>query len=148
MVHWYIDFEAFQFNNTFYIKEICILKHDRTICLNYYVKNPQDIPYLPFSKTIQYQMQRHQLSWNFGHLTFDNTIQQIRAHVGGCIVYIKGHEKFCFLKEHIPNLYKIDAFPSFKSMNNCASDVCDVRHGTNCARRKVHELRFIDIYKA
>jgi len=88
------------------------------------------------------------VSWNFGHLTFDNTIQQIRAHVGGCIVYIKGHEKFCFLKEHIPNLYKIDAFPSFKSMNNCASDVCDVRHGTNCARRKVHELRFIDMYKA
>ena len=59
MVFWYIDFEAYHFDHKFYPKEICILKSDRTTCLNYYIKNPKDIENLPISKTIQHQLQRH-----------------------------------------------------------------------------------------
>ena len=71
-------------------------------------------------------------------------MQQIHKKVGSCEVYIKGYEKFCFLKDYIPNLIEMHTSPSFETMNNCLSSVCDVLHGKYCARRKVHELRYID----
>jgi len=112
--------------------------------LNYYIKNPKDIYNLPISNAIQHQLQGHRLSWKFGDIIFEEAMQQIQENVATCEVYIKGREKCCFLKEYIPNLIEMPTSPSIETMNSCLSDVCDTLHGKYCAKRKVHELRYID----
>ena len=146
MVHWYIDNEAYQFDATFHVKKICILKNDCSQCFNYFVKNPDDLPHLPSTDTVRHQMRRHKLSWIFGDVTFASVLKQIIQKLGPTAppVYIKGFEKFTFLRPHITNLRQMPESPSFDSMNNCMCEMCDAKHGKYCARRKVHELRYYD----
>jgi hypothetical protein len=91
-------------------------------------------------------MNRHHLGWTLGDVTFDDAMHAIHANVGSYPVYIKGHEKYCFLKEHLLNLYELPESPSFEKMTNCMNEVCGL-HGRYCARRKVHELYFHDFHK-
>ena len=144
MAHWYIDFEIYQFDHTCFVKEICTLKHDQSVCMNFHVKNPDDIKYLPCSQSMQYQMQRHQLSWQFRFTTFERAILEICKVVGTEAVYIKGYEKYLYLEQYIPHLIELDDSPSFNELNNCTSEICYVNHGKYCARRKVHELLFLE----
>jgi hypothetical protein len=35
----------------------------------------------------------------------------------------------------------LNNIPSFKILNSCANERCEVKHGNTCARRKVYELQ-------
>jgi len=60
-------------------------------------------------------------------------------------VYAKGLEKVNYLKIWLPQIQEMTWISTpFKKLYNCVSEVCEIGHGLNCARRKVHELRYID----
>jgi hypothetical protein len=60
-------------------------------------------------------------------------------------VYGKGSEKVKFLKTWLLQIEDMTWIKtSFKKLYNCVSEVCEIGHGLNCARRKVHELRYVD----
>src|SRR5437867_3759034 len=62
-----------------------------------------------------------------------------------CITYVKGGEKTQFLEDEGFEVRNLDFVPSFKTLNECTTDWCEIKHGKSCARRKVHELkRYID----
>ena len=52
---WYIDFEGYQYNNRYIVKEIAILNGDPLQCFNYFTKNPSDLNKRPNNQTIDYQ---------------------------------------------------------------------------------------------
>ena len=58
---------------------------------------------------------------------------------------MKGDEKAQFLEDEGFEVRTLDFVPSFKTLNECTTDWCEIKHGRSCARRKVHELkRYID----
>jgi hypothetical protein len=138
---WYVDFEAYQIDGHYYVKEIAII--DRH-CYNYFIKNPRHLPYLPNNSTTYFQFTRHELPWNFGNVTFVEAIHDIRQKVKFDTIYCKGTEKTKFLKAWLPQTIEIDWIPAFNELNNCIHETCDYEHGNNCARRKVHEMQYAD----
>jgi hypothetical protein len=92
-----------------------------------------------------HQFKRHKLDWTFGDYHFIEAINDIILKVKCDKVYGKGSEKVKFLKTWLPQIEDMTWIKiSSKNLFNCASEVCGLGHGLNCARRKVHELRFID----
>lgn len=144
---WYIDFEGYHFDNRFFVKEIAILNKDTYACYNYFVKNPCEIPLPPNTQTIHYQFKRHNLRWKLGDYSFSEAIADIILKVKHDAVYGKGTEKVKFLQRWLPQIEEMTWITtSFKNLYNCPSEVCEIRHGINCARRKVHELQYTDTF--
>lgn len=146
---WYIDFEAYQLDNKYYVKEISIVNKDTLQCYNYFVKNPSEIPDRPNNQTFWYQYKRHHLRWKFGDYNFLEAIGDIIIKVKGDAVFGKGPDKVNYLKIWLPQIEEMTWIVTpFRSLYNCISEVCEIEHGLNCARRKVHELRYVDcMYK-
>lgn len=146
---WYIDFEGYQFDNKYIVKEIAILNKDTLVCYNYFVNSPSKIPERPITQTTYYQYKRHNLRWKFGDYHFWDAIGDIMSKVKCDAVYGKGPEKVKYLQEWLPQIEEMTWIQTpFKKLYNCVSEVCNIAHGLNCARRKVHELRYIDcMYK-
>ena len=140
---WFIDFEDFHFPNIgFIIKEIAILSGDGDRCYNYFIKGPTSVS-IDHCKTYNYQFDRHMLRWEFGDYEFEEAMMDIASKLKYDIVYIKGNEKFKFISSMFPcpNFIELEHISAFKYLNNCMSERCEVKHGNNCARRKVYELR-------
>lgn len=146
---WYLDFEGYHFDNTFFVKEIAILNSDTLECFNYFVQNPRKIPHLPNTAATNYQYKKHNLRWTFGDYHFWEAIGDIMSKIKNDAVFAKGPEKVKFLQTWLPQIEDMTWINTpFKNLYNCITDVCDVKHGLTCARRKVNELRYIDcMYK-
>ena len=58
-------------------------------------------------------------------------------------VYVKGREKFEYLRNMFPRpmFVELEDVPAFKNLNNCVHERYEMRHGNHCARRKVYELK-------
>ena len=61
---WYLDFEAYKVYGSFYVKEIAILKNDRTQCWIYYISHHGIT--VPTSYEFQRQASQLQFAWSFG----------------------------------------------------------------------------------
>jgi len=149
MMVWYIDMEAYHYNGNFIAKEIAIVNSDDSQCFHYFIKNPQDLPRRPATPSCYFQFKRHNLDWNFGKWNFTDAISDIQQHIKDDIVFAKGVEKTKFLQRWFPQLQDtVWISTPFKNLNKCFSALCNVKHGRNCARRKVHELMYADkLYK-
>lgn len=146
-MYWLIDFEGYSYGyHDYIIKEICILSSDGKQCFNYFIRNPKNEPSIPNNKTILYQYNRLKLKWRFGDFSFNEALDDIFYKVGSANLCIKGSEKKQFLeKQGFITVHEIEGIPSFKVLNECMGEWCEIRHGKWCARRKVNELkRFID----
>ena len=149
MPFWYLEFEAYKVDGSFYVKEIAILKNDRTECWNYYISH-HDIS-VPTSYEFRRQASQLQLAWSFGDYRFDDAIVQIKTKIGNDIVIFCTRnseydtEKYTFLKNFLPQLIEQFYEVGFE-MVNCINDKCDVNHGF-CARQRMHELRYYDYNK-
>ncbi len=97
---------------------------------------------------MHYQFKRHKIRWEAGDHSFKDAMDDIRKKVEDRSVYVKGFEKVQFLQNELWLVHDLEFIPSFKKLNNCYSDWCEYRHGSYCARRKVHELKnYIDTHK-
>ena len=76
MRYWYIDFESYQIEGRFYVKEIAILSHDLQQCYVYYTKSPKNMA-IRKDSCIRYQRRQHDISWNYGFDTFKNIMIDI-----------------------------------------------------------------------
>lgn len=142
---WYIDFEGYHFDDTFHVKEIAILNKDTHQCYNYFIQNPFNIPDLPHTSATHFQYRRHNLKWKCGDYQFWEAIFDIMCKIRDDTVYGKGAEKVKFLQTWLPQIEDMVWIRTpFKNLNNCVGELCEFKHGRNCARRKVHELRYID----
>jgi len=143
---WYVDFEGYHYDGRFVVKEIAILNKVTLQCFHYFVKNPCNLPNAPNTQTIDYQFKRHKLRWKSGDYHFLDAICDIMTQVKhNDSVYAKGLEKVNYLKIWLPQIQEMTWISTpFKKLYNCVSEVCEIGHGLNCARRKVHELRYID----
>jgi len=145
---WYIDFEGYQYNNRYIVKEIAILnKNNKTECYYYFTQNPSDVPLIrPINKTLDYQHKRHRLDWEFGNTKFLDAIADIKDLIGRHdTVLAKGPEKTRFLKKWLPQITEMCWLTTpFKELRRCCGEICHFRHGLNCARRKVFELYAAD----
>lgn len=145
---WYIDFEAYKVNDTFYVKEIAILKNDRTECWTYHISHHGTT--LPTSPDFRQQQSQLLLAWSYGEYnSFDQVIDLLKAKIGNNIVIFSSANnndtaKYKFLKNFIPHLTEQPYEFGFE-MINCKSEKCDVTHG-NCARQRVYELRYCDYH--
>ena len=139
---WFLDFEGFQLpNDGFIVKEIAILSSDGDRCYNYFIRGPKSIT-IDSGATYNYQYDRHKLKWEWGDYEFDEAMQDIENKIGFDTVYVKGLEKCKFISLLLPKASYIELqyVPAFKHLNNCMQERCEVKHGNNCARRKVYEL--------
>ena len=148
MTFWYLAFEACKVCGYFSVKEIAILKNDRTECRTYHIshyniKEPSSYEFLR-------QASQLQLAWSFGDYQFDDAIEQIKTKIGNGIAIFRTRnseydtEKYTFLKNFLPQLAAQHYEVGFE-MVNCINDKCDVGHNF-CARQRVHELRYYDYY--
>ena len=137
---WFLDFEAYRADSKIIIKELCILK-DGT-CYNYHIVGSKSLPIDNF-QTYQFQYNLHRLEWGFGDYKFNDVIEDIALKLKSDTVYIKGNEKFKYMCDVLPsvNFVELENVPSFKHLNNCLHERCEVRHGNHCARRKAYELK-------
>ena len=142
---WFLDFEAYQpSSGRFIVKEIAILSDDGCRCYNYFVRAPPKDA-VQIDNTLYYQFRQHNLRWEFGDYSFTEAMRDIIGKVRGSLVYVKGLEKTLFIAQYFTSVAEIDWVPAFKHLNNFPNEVCDVQHGLQCARRKVHELRHAHI---
>ena len=142
--HWFLDYEAYQLHERTIIKEICILSEDGQHCFNYFIKNPSSLPSIPYCTTTAFQFKRHQLEWNFGDYHFTEAMEDINRKLKFDIVLVKGNEKAKFISGYLNRVViELVNIPSFKQLKNCMTERCEVKHGNNCARRKVHELKHV-----
>jgi hypothetical protein len=142
---WFLDFEGYHFSNIgFVIKEIAILSVDGDRCYNYFIKGPKSVS-IDHCLTYNYQFDRHNLRWEWGDYEFEEAMMDISQKLRHDTVYIKGNEKYKFISSMFPSptFVELKHIPAFKYLNNCMSERCEIRHGNNCARRKVHELRHV-----
>ena len=143
MLFFYCDFEGFSCGaNEFIVKEISILSNDGMQCFTYRVGSPNNCTYFPRDSTFKYQYDRHHLAWEDGDYCFSDAMGDIRQKVLGSVMYVKGEQKQRFLEKYFPYVSQLDMLPSFSKLNSCPTEWCEYRHGKNCARRKVHELKY------
>src|SRR3977135_3560809 len=105
---WYLDFEACKVYGSFYVKEIAILKNDRTQCWTYYISHHGIT--VPTSYEFQRQASKLQLAWSFGEYRFDDATEQIKSKIERDIAIFSTRnstydtEKYTFLKNFLPQL--------------------------------------------
>ena len=145
MTTWYVDFEGYHFDNKFIVKEIAIVSQDTLQCFNYLTKSPTNT-FRPYTRSSDYQYNRHKLRWLYGDYHFMEAIRDIQLKVkDDDTVLCKGPEKTKFLQTWFPQIEDMTWISTpFKKLFNCKSEVCELNHSINCARRKVHELMFAD----
>ena len=142
---WYLDFEAYQIYNSFYVKEIAILKSDKTHCYTYYISHP----FINVPRTYEFKRQQsQQLDWSFGEHSFDRVIAEIKSKIGsdkvifGTRLNSYDNAKFLYLKGYLPQLLD-QPYEVGYQMTNCIADKCGINHNF-CARQRVHEHRYYD----
>jgi hypothetical protein len=142
---WYLDFETYIVDSIFYVKEIAILRNDRTQCYTYYISHHGT------SRPTSYEYNRQEsqllLPWSFGDTTFDEAILDIKLKICNDIVIFSTAndydiKKFKFMKSYLPQLFEQPLEMGYLLIN-CANEKCDENHGF-CARRRVHEIRYYD----
>ena len=139
---WFLNFEGYQFpEGSFVIKEIAILNSDGGRCYNYFITSQRHILYYiakPFSISIECITR-----WEFGDYELNEAMMDITRKLRSDTVYVKGREKFEYLRNLFPRpmFVELEDVPAFKNLNNCVHERCQIRHGNHCARRKVYELR-------
>ena len=91
----------------------------------------------------------HRLDWDWGDYEFCEAMTDISRKLRGDTVYIKGNEKYKFMRQQLPNakLVELENLPSFRTLNNCLHERCEVKHGNHCARRKVYGSLYFVNYK-
>jgi len=144
LTYWYLEFEAYKLDDNVYVKEIAILKGDRTQCYTYHI-NLHAIP-VPATTSEKYKWQKSQLalSWSFGEYTFDEAVAKIKERIGeGDLIFISDAYSRMYLEQYFPKVTYQPCEIEFE-MNHCPNENCDVRHGDQCARRRVHEMRYAD----
>jgi hypothetical protein len=142
LTYWYLEVEAYKLDGNFFAKEICILKGDRTECINLYI-NQHAVP-VPTTEEYQNQKSTLQLAWTYGEHTFEEAISIIKEKVSQeDLVFVSDPIAFRFLRQYLPKLTYQPCEIGFE-MIHCPSENCDVRHGNQCARRRAHEIRYSD----
>jgi len=142
LTYWYLEIEAYSLDDNYYPKEIAILKGDRTQCYTYHI-NQHALP-LPTSPEYQSQKTALGLVWSYGQYTFEEALALIKEKVKNeDLIFVSDPDASCFIKEYLPKITYQPCEIGFE-MKHCPSDHCDVRHGRQCARRKVHEIRYAD----
>ena len=142
LTYWYLEAEAYKFDANFFVKEIAILKGDRTQCWTYYI-NQHAVP-LPTSPEYLWQKASLGLAWSYGEHTFDQAIALIKEKVAAeDLIFVSDPHTSHFLKQFLPKITYQPCEIGFE-MIHCPSENCDVKHGDQCARRKVHEIRYSD----
>lgn|ERR1700721_15037 len=142
LTYWYLEAQAYKLDGNFFVKEIAILKGDRTQCFTYYIHH-HSLP-LPTSQEYQDQKSKLGLAWTYGEHTFEEAIALIKEKVAEeDLVFISDITASYYLKQFLPKLTYQPCELGF-DMIYCPSENCDVKHGDRCARRKVHELRYWD----
>ena len=139
---WYMDFVGYSCHpQGFIVKEIAILHSNGERCYNYFVTGPKAYPSHQNS-VVAYQYNMHRLDWDWGDYEFCEALTDIARKLKGDTVYIKGNEKYKFMRQQLPNakLVELENLPAFRTLNSCLHERCEVKHGNHCARRKVYEL--------
>lgn len=142
LTYWYLELEGYELDGNIFAKEIAILKGDRTQCWTYFINQHA----LPLPTTPEYQSQKSLLglAWSYGDYTFEEAITKIKEKVGQTDLLFVSDPKCCqLLSQHLGGITYQPCEIGFQ-MINCPSEICDVKHGDKCARRKVHEIRFAD----
>ena len=76
LTYWYLEAQAHKLDGNFFVKEIAILKGDRTQCFTYYIHH-HSLP-LPTSQEYQDQKSKLRLAWTYGEHTFEEAIALIK----------------------------------------------------------------------
>jgi hypothetical protein len=144
-MYWFCDFEGYQFNSNFIVKEISILSSDGSQCFTYLIRSPSKLIHACDNATLRYQFNRHKLHFKCGDYSFNEAMDDIHKKTAHHTIFTKGLEKTRFLKDNYFDAQELQSLPPFNMLNNCMSECCNYSHGAYCARRKVHELKhFID----
>jgi hypothetical protein len=142
LTYWYLEAEAHILDGSVFVKEIAILKGDRTQCWTFHV-NQHAFP-LPTSE--EYSMQKSQLglAWSYGDYTIEDAVAIIKEKTAeDDLIFVSDPQISLFLKQYFPKITYQACEIGFQ-MKHCPSENCDIRHGDQCARRKVHEIRYAD----
>ena len=88
-MNWYLDFVGFQFEGSrgFIVKEIAILSSSGDRCYNYFITGPKQI-HIKDYKTYNYQLDMHNLRWEWSDYEFDEAMWDIQSKVKCDIVYV------------------------------------------------------------
>jgi hypothetical protein len=141
LTFWYLECEAYQLDGNYFVKEIALLKGDRTQCWTYYINQHA----FPLPSCAEYNLQKAslRLAWSYGEHTFDEAIVLINEKViNDDFIFVSNHDAFQFFEPYLKVTYQ-PCEVGFE-MNHCPSENCDLNHGNQCARRKVHEIRYAD----
>ena len=142
LTYWYLELEAYNVEGNVFVKEIAILKGDRTQCYTYFI-NQHSVP-VPTSEEYKNQKSLLGLAWSYGQYTFDEAIAAIKEKVAeDDLVFVSDPHSSYYIKQYLPKITYQLCEIGFK-MVNCPSENCDVKHGNQCAGRKVHEIRYAD----
>lgn len=135
---YYIDFEAFQYNGEFIIKELCIRRETKVIyhkCFKQpfykYILHDKD-----FKSNTWLSEHRHHLQWEQGDVKYE-PIEVISNLIPAyATVMMRGDEKIKYLKYHIPTLnIKETDRKLIGSLKNCCK--YHYRPTTFCAYSKL-----------
>ena len=145
LTYWYLEYEAYKLDGNVFVKEIALLKGNRTQCWTYYI-NQHAVP-LPTAPEYLWQKSALGLAWSYGDHLFEEVITLIKEKVDeGDLVFVSDPHASHFLKQYLPKITYQPCEIGFE-MIHCPSENCDVRHGDQCARRKVHEIRYADYHE-
>jgi len=64
LTYWYLELEAYKLDGNLFVKEIAILKGDRSQCWTYHI-HQHTFP-LPTTQEYQHQQSALQLAWSYG----------------------------------------------------------------------------------
>jgi len=150
LTYWYLELEGYNFGNDLFVKEIALLKGDRSQCYHYYVnQHAVAQPVNDDDEGIRNQKTELGLSWSFGEHTFHEAIALIKSKINdGDLIFVSDPQSSLYLKQYLPKITYQPCEYGFE-MKNCPSEDCDIKHGngTKCARRKVHEIRYADFHE-
>lgn len=142
LTYWYLEAEGYYLDQNFFVKEIALLKGDRTQCWTYYIN--QHANATPTSA--EYISQRNSLgiTWSYGEQTLDEVMAIIKEKIGETdLIFVSEPITSLHLKQYLPKITFQPCEIGFQ-MIHCPSENCDLRHGNQCARRRVHEIRYAD----
>lgn len=141
-----IEFEGFQCENSFVIKELCVISMDAVTNKHFVIKPP-----LPKSnlntkekRTVAFcEKFLHRVFWNSGDSTWKSVRKYIQTFPNSTVVYTKGIYKRDLLSNLFPNLHVLDLedinCPSITKLIYKPTTQCPLsfhKNILNCAHRK------------
>lgn len=146
LTYWYLEAAAYHIDGNVFIKELALLKGDRTQCWTYYIH--QHASPLPTSPQYLLQKSLLGLSWNYGDHSLEEAIALIKEKISDAdYVFISDSHAYHFIKQFLPLITYQPCEIGFQ-IKHCPSEYCDLKHSFDlCARRKVHEIRFADYHE-